>query len=562
VQDISARPHPARRLHTEARRNLSQALYNIRQVIYPVSTTVLAVTAKTIQLTPGDQLQVDVHHLEHCLQLPRQHTHAQAILCDDCRRQLETAVSLHRGEFLAGFYTSGTPVFEEWLLLKRNHYRENFAGLLRSLARHGEMLGNYSAALQYLQQILELDPLDEAVCRQRMRLLALSGQRNAALRQYEQYRQLLYDELGAEPEETTQALHQQLLAVEAQEDDPVLLKQPAGVLPGGDEPWSEAHTLEVAGEMARARGEYEQASHYHERALALNRQRNDPRSVARSLSFLGPTARDTGQLERASRLVQQARQIYLELGDRFSGAEMDTTLARLLSVTGEFSGSAALLRAALPAYDALGLLQRVAYFNGGLAFVQMMLGQFAEARAIAGQCIQLSYLEGDQLGICFGVSLLAVIAIADENGGDAGQLLNRGLVLARQVGRPEELGALLSSLGYLMLTKGDFERARLHLYDGLQTVANSHNIVAALFVVAAAALFLKLRGQGRRARELYLLCWQFPMFRKAAYFPTLYAPYFGQQESPASGEHESTAPVDLLWRAVDDLIAHTFLITR
>ncbi|HEX6383315.1 MAG TPA: bacterial transcriptional activator domain-containing protein [Anaerolineae bacterium] len=60
--------------------------------------------------------------------------------------------------------------------------------------------------MKHLQQVQEIDFLNEEICRQLMRLLGLSGRRNDALRQYEHFRQMLWDELGAEPEESTQSL--------------------------------------------------------------------------------------------------------------------------------------------------------------------------------------------------------------------------------------------------------------------------------------------------------------------------------------------------------------------
>lgn len=539
----------------EARHNLSQALYNLRRVIPSLSKTVLEITTRTVRFAPDERFQVDALLFERSLDAVDRHPHPLSLLCDDCRRHLETAVDLYRGEFLSGLRVVDSTAFEDWLRQKRDLYQRRRIEALCSLADNSEMLGDYPTAVKYLHQVQISDPLDEEVCRQRMRLLALSGQRNEALRQYELFRQMLWDELGVEPEESTRALYRQLLLVETPEQDPQFPPQfPSITVEGGDEPWGEAQLHEVAGELARARGEYAHARDFHEHALGIYRARGNRRGVAGSLSFLGLTARDMGDFERARQFIQQARQIYHELGDRFSSAEMNITLARFLSFLGDFSSTVDLIKSSIPVYRELGLQQRVAYFTIGLGLNQMLLGQYAEARANGGRGIQLSHAAGDQAGICFGMTLLGTIAVAEENEGRAEQLLKQALVLANRIGRPEELGGVLGSLGYIMLKRGNDPQARMYLRDGAWLVSNSHNVFAAVFVVPALALFLKMRGEDERARDLYLLCRRFAVFDRSAYFHTLYAPYFGRWDLARPERQETDPPTDLLWAAADNLL--------
>jgi len=538
----------------KARHNLSQALYNMRQVTSFASEGVFDVTTRTVRFIPNGNFKVDVFDFEQNLQVAKQHQHSQPILCDDCRQQLAAAVALYRGEFLANLYIADSSVFEDWLRQKRDFYQRQQIEALRSLAHNSETLGDYVSALKYLQEMQEMDFLDEEFCRQHMRLLAISGQRNGALQQYERFRRVLWDELGAEPEESTQSLYQHLLVVDAAEDRPASPPQIPGVLRSGDDSWSEAQTLEVTGEMARARGEYATAKEFQERALKSYRDRDDQRGEARSLSFLGLIARDTGDFEKARQLIQQARQIYLELGDRFSVAEANIILGRLFFSLGEFSDSVGLVNPALPVYRDLGLQQRVAYFTVALAMSQMMLGQYTEARTNAGTGIQLNYTLGNQIGISFGMTLLGLVAIAEGNDGRAEQLLNQALVVVKRIGRLEELGSVMGGLGYLMLKKGDSARARMHILDGLQLVSRSHNVVAALFVVPAAALYLKFQGDAERARDTFWLCKSFAFFGKSDYFKGLYASYFKDWDTQRLEAQETNVPASVLWPVVESLI--------
>ena len=112
---------------------------------------------------------------------------------------MAAALVLYRGELLEGVYA-------DWTIRER----ERLAGLrLQGLARllliHQER-GDVDAALGFAQQILERDPLREDVHRCVMRLLADSGRRTQALRQFTRCAQLLHDELDVTPLPETVAL--------------------------------------------------------------------------------------------------------------------------------------------------------------------------------------------------------------------------------------------------------------------------------------------------------------------------------------------------------------------
>jgi oligopeptide transport system substrate-binding protein len=124
---------------------------------------------------------------------------------------LSDAVELYRGDFLAGFHVRGCPVFEEWVLGEQERLRSLAVEALRTLVRLHRARGEYAAAVAYAQQLLTLDPWREEAHRELMRLLALSGQRSAALAQYETCRRVLETELGLEPLEETTALYRRLV---------------------------------------------------------------------------------------------------------------------------------------------------------------------------------------------------------------------------------------------------------------------------------------------------------------------------------------------------------------
>jgi DNA-binding SARP family transcriptional activator len=123
---------------------------------------------------------------------------------------LQQAVALYQGSFLEGFSISDAPSFEEWALLKKEQLERQALKMLGRLATTYERRGEYEQAQRYARRRVELEPWNEQAQRQLMQLLAFSGQRNAALAQYETCRNLLADELDVEPDPETARLFESI----------------------------------------------------------------------------------------------------------------------------------------------------------------------------------------------------------------------------------------------------------------------------------------------------------------------------------------------------------------
>ena len=116
---------------------------------------------------------------------------------------LAEAIQLYRGDFLAGFYIHDAPEFEQWVLVERTRLRAHVIQSLHALASQYADQGDLAQAIDAIRRVLNLEPWREEAHRQLMVLLAQSGQRSAALTQFELCRQALADELDAEPDSST-----------------------------------------------------------------------------------------------------------------------------------------------------------------------------------------------------------------------------------------------------------------------------------------------------------------------------------------------------------------------
>lgn len=126
--------------------------------------------------------------------------------------QLATAVALYRGEFLADTSLDDALEFELWLLGERARLRQLYERGLTELVTRLIAQERYQPAIQFSQQLLQSNPLLEEAHAQLIWLYAQTGQREAALKQYESSRDLLWRELAVEPMPELKALYAEVVA--------------------------------------------------------------------------------------------------------------------------------------------------------------------------------------------------------------------------------------------------------------------------------------------------------------------------------------------------------------
>ncbi|MCL5274791.1 MAG: tetratricopeptide repeat protein [Chloroflexi bacterium] len=197
-----------------ARNNLRQTLANLRRAIgdHTVDPAFLCITRETVQFNAGSDVWLDAGEFTDLLIACDKHVHRRPETCKSCARRLQQASELYRGNFLEQFFLNDSTAFEEWALVKREDIRRQALHALYRLSNYHERRGTFEPALRYALRQLALDPWREEAHRQAMRALALSGQRAAALAQYETCRHVLAEELNAEPSHETTTLYEQIKA--------------------------------------------------------------------------------------------------------------------------------------------------------------------------------------------------------------------------------------------------------------------------------------------------------------------------------------------------------------
>lgn len=123
---------------------------------------------------------------------------------------LQTHLDLYRGDFLDDFPLPNAPDFDTWAAVQREQWRQKAVTGLRQWLGTAVQTGDHKNGIRIARKLLTIEPWHEESHRQLMLLLAASGQRSAALAQYETCRRLLADELGIEPAAETTALFESI----------------------------------------------------------------------------------------------------------------------------------------------------------------------------------------------------------------------------------------------------------------------------------------------------------------------------------------------------------------
>jgi predicted ATPase/DNA-binding SARP family transcriptional activator len=164
----------------QARDSLRTALKTLRKQL---GDDVLLADRETVQLNPAFSLWIDVREFEQT-----------------ANDSLEAAINLYRSDLLAGLY-------DEWILPERERLRDSYLNTLLRLAHDARMRGDCPQAIEVAKRVLALDAANERAHQHLMFCYHASGDRTAALKQYEACVRALRDELDVTPSPETTVLY-------------------------------------------------------------------------------------------------------------------------------------------------------------------------------------------------------------------------------------------------------------------------------------------------------------------------------------------------------------------
>ena len=195
------------RQEEQARSSLRQSLALLRKDLGEAGEAVLFARDDAVGLSPLS-LAVDVAEF-------------QRLGLSENITELRQASQLYRDEFFADY--SGTDEgFENWLTFERARLKQEAVRFFDRLVQRE----TGQEALNAAQRLIALDPLRETSHRRVMEVHFALGNRALAMRQFEDLRTLLKEELDVEPAAETRALANKIAAAEISTGPPVMTQKP------------------------------------------------------------------------------------------------------------------------------------------------------------------------------------------------------------------------------------------------------------------------------------------------------------------------------------------------
>ncbi|HEX2211813.1 MAG TPA: bacterial transcriptional activator domain-containing protein [Longimicrobium sp.] len=175
----------------EARHSLTQALRRVRRVLPEGTLVVEKESVRWLGTLPCDAVELLRGGVEPA--------------------DVDDAFSIYPDHFLEGFDAGpGAEAFAEWADGRRPTIRQAALRLLDRAAGQAAQEENWRRVLHLGQRAVQVDRVWEQGHRLVMTAMAASGERNAALRHYQEFEDWLRDDVGGEPDPGTRALAEQL----------------------------------------------------------------------------------------------------------------------------------------------------------------------------------------------------------------------------------------------------------------------------------------------------------------------------------------------------------------
>jgi DNA-binding SARP family transcriptional activator len=163
--------------------------------------TILVMENEWIYVHLQADVWIDVYILEQAFKVAT--TIPEFDLKDEHTQDLATAIMLYTGDLMEGWY-------QDWCILERERLLLIYLSAIDRLMVCFEARHRYEEGILHGLAGLRYDWARERTHRRLMRLYYLSGDRTAALRQYQQCQSILKSEFNVHPEPKTAALYDQI----------------------------------------------------------------------------------------------------------------------------------------------------------------------------------------------------------------------------------------------------------------------------------------------------------------------------------------------------------------
>jgi predicted ATPase/DNA-binding XRE family transcriptional regulator len=199
---------------------------------------------------------------------------------------------------------------------------------------------------------------------------------------------------------------------------------------------TKAYLLQVAGILAMAQGDHDNAAALHEEAMRVYREMSHKKGVSASLRELGFVAYEQGDYEHAVRLHEQSLALAREFGTTFGIAWILRALADAVRGQGDLRRASMLLEESLALSRDKEHAWGIARTLASLASVACEAGEYARASRLYEESLELGRRMGLNHTILLCLEGLARVAVAQGRMERAARLCGAAAALREDRGWP------------------------------------------------------------------------------------------------------------------------------
>jgi DNA-binding SARP family transcriptional activator len=167
------------------RKNLRDAIYKIKS---STCDRIFSPSKTDIEFSDNVKIKIDLDNLD-----------------------TSNARNLYSGDFLLNFSVKNCLDFENWMIEKRDYFKDIYIQSIFEKVNELVSIGDYVNIQKYSAILIQNDPYNEKTLRYLMKIFALSEDYNTSVKLYYDMCSVLKHDLGIEPEQKTKKMYKEIL---------------------------------------------------------------------------------------------------------------------------------------------------------------------------------------------------------------------------------------------------------------------------------------------------------------------------------------------------------------
>ena len=221
------------------------------------------------------------------------------------------------------------------------------------------------------------------------------------------------------------------------------------------------------GILAQARGDYNTAHTYYQRALTIFEELGDRANMAATYHQLGILAQARGDYDTAHTLYEQSLHIEEELGNRAGMATTYGQLGTLAQARGDYDTAHDRYQQALSIFEELGDRANMATTYGQLGVLAHDQSHYDTAHTYYQQSLTIKEELGDRAGMAATHHQLGVLAHDQSHYDTAHTYYQQSLTIFEELGDRAGMAATHHQLGILAHDQSDYDTAHTYYQQSL-----------------------------------------------------------------------------------------------